>query len=32
MERDHFEDTGIDGKIILRWTVRKLDGVGHGLD
>jgi hypothetical protein len=31
-ERDHLEDTGIDGKIILRSIVRKWDGVGHGLD
>jgi len=22
-ERDHLEDTGIDGSIILRWTFRK---------
>jgi hypothetical protein len=26
------EDTGVDGKIILRWIFRKWDGVGHGLD
>jgi hypothetical protein len=30
-ERDHMEDTGVDGRIILRWIFRKRDGV-HGLD
>jgi len=24
-ERDHFEDPGIDGRIILRWILRKWD-------
>jgi len=24
-DRDHFEDPGTDGKIILRWIIRKLD-------
>ena len=24
-ERDHLEDLGVDGKIILRWIFRKLD-------
>jgi hypothetical protein len=24
-ERDHFEDTGVDGRIILRWFFRKRD-------
>ena len=31
-ERDHLEDTAIDGSIILIWIFRKWDGVGHGLD
>jgi len=25
-ERDHLEDPGIDGRIIVRWIIRKLDG------
>jgi hypothetical protein len=25
-ERDHLEDTGVDGRIILRWIFRNLDG------
>jgi len=29
--RDHMEDPGVDGRIILRWIFRKWD-VGHGLD
>ena len=24
-KRDHFEDPGVDGRIILRWIFRKLD-------
>jgi len=31
MERDHLEDPGVEGMIIVRWIFRKLDG-GHGLD
>jgi hypothetical protein len=30
-ERDHLEDKGIDGTIILRWIFRKWD-IGYGLD
>jgi hypothetical protein len=30
-EKDHMEDPGVDGRIILRWIFRKWDG-GHGLD
>jgi hypothetical protein len=31
MERDHWGDPGVDGRIILRWIFRKWD-VGYGLD
>ena len=30
-ERDHLGDPGVDGRIILRWIVRKWDA-GYGLD
>jgi len=30
-ERDHLEEPGIGGTVILRWIFRKWDG-GHGLD
>jgi len=31
-DRDHLKDPGVDVRIILRWTFRKWDGKGHGLD
>jgi len=30
-ERDHLGDPGVDGRITLRWVLRKWKG-GHGLD
>jgi hypothetical protein len=30
-ERDHLEDSGVDGRTIIRWIFRKWD-VGHGQD
>ena len=30
-ERNHLEDTGVDGKIMLRWIFRKRDGAWTGL-
>jgi hypothetical protein len=32
-EGDHLEETGVDGRIILKWIFERLDGGGgHGLD
>jgi hypothetical protein len=30
-ERDHLEDSAVDGRIILKWIIKKWN-VGHGLD
>jgi hypothetical protein len=30
-ETDHWGDTGVDGRIVIRWVFRKWD-VGYGLD
>ena len=31
-KRDHLEDPGLDGRIILKWNLRKLDGGIDWLD
>ena len=31
MDRDHLEDLGVDGRIILKRSIKIWDG-GHGLD
>ena len=31
-ENVYLEEPGVNGKIVLKWIVRKWDGMGHGLD
>ena len=31
-ERDHLEDQGVDGRIIVRWIFRKWDWGRYGMD
>jgi hypothetical protein len=31
-ERDHFEDAGVDGRLILRWIFRKWEGGRDWID
>jgi hypothetical protein len=30
-KEDHLEETGVDGRIVLKWILERWDG-GHGLD